>query len=163
MRELESTLQQFGEFLLKARFVNEKAAPHCVRWVRRFLQQPASVDSLADRTRPFYEELERRGCRDWQVRQAETAIRVYFVNFLLRTDWEREPPPGLVDEQGRVDPVGVPRTRAAPHQNEALLLPHRVQLRRLGPSLCRLRRQSTGGTHSAYAVSDDPGQSAEIR
>jgi len=30
MWELETTLQQFGEFLLKARLVKEKAAPHCV-------------------------------------------------------------------------------------------------------------------------------------
>ena len=30
MRELEASLQQFGEFLLKARLVNEKAAPYCV-------------------------------------------------------------------------------------------------------------------------------------
>lgn len=34
MSELEASLQQFGEFLLKARLVKEKAAPYCVRWVR---------------------------------------------------------------------------------------------------------------------------------
>jgi hypothetical protein len=34
MRELEASLQQFGDFLLRARLVNEKAAPFCVRWVR---------------------------------------------------------------------------------------------------------------------------------
>ena len=33
MRELETSLQQFGEFILKARLVGEKAAPYCVRWV----------------------------------------------------------------------------------------------------------------------------------
>ena len=37
MRELEASFQQFSEFLLKARLVKEKAAPHYVRWVRRFL------------------------------------------------------------------------------------------------------------------------------
>ena len=42
MRELEASLQQFGEFILKARLVKEKAAPYCVRWVRRFLTRPAS-------------------------------------------------------------------------------------------------------------------------
>ncbi len=40
MREIETTLQQFGEFLLKARPMREKAAPYCVRWVRRFLYAP---------------------------------------------------------------------------------------------------------------------------
>ena len=37
MRELETSLQQFGEFLLKAQLVKEKAAPYCVASVRRFL------------------------------------------------------------------------------------------------------------------------------
>ena len=40
MRELETSLQQFGEFVLKAQLVKEKAAPYCVRWVRRFLTRP---------------------------------------------------------------------------------------------------------------------------
>ncbi len=48
MREIEASLQQFGEFLLKARLVRERAAPHCVRWVRRFLTRPASDESLSD-------------------------------------------------------------------------------------------------------------------
>lgn len=31
----------------------------------------------------FCEELERNGgCQDWQVRQAEQALRLYFINFL---------------------------------------------------------------------------------
>lgn len=29
--ELEASLQQFGEFLLKAQLVKEQAAPYCVR------------------------------------------------------------------------------------------------------------------------------------
>ena len=40
--ELETSLQQFGEFILKAQLVKETAAPYCVRWVRRFLTRPAS-------------------------------------------------------------------------------------------------------------------------
>ena len=35
MRELESSLQEFGEFLLKAQLVRPAAAPYFVRWVRR--------------------------------------------------------------------------------------------------------------------------------
>ena len=87
MRELETSLQQFGDFILKAQLVKEKAAPYCVRWVRRFLMRPASDEPLADQVRRFCEELERDGaCEDWQVRQAEQALRIYFVNFLQRTD-----------------------------------------------------------------------------
>jgi len=53
MRELESSLQQFGEFLLKAQMVRPAAAPYFVRWVRRFLSRPASDEPLADQVRGF--------------------------------------------------------------------------------------------------------------
>jgi hypothetical protein len=42
MRDLEATLQEFGEFLLKSKLAREKNAPYIVRWVRRFLSAPAS-------------------------------------------------------------------------------------------------------------------------
>ena len=105
MRALETSLQQFGELLLKALLVKEKAAPYCVRWVRRFLTRPASNEPLADQVRQFCEELEREGIyQDWQVRQAEQALRIYFVNFLRRTDW-RESASTLVDEKGCTNPL----------------------------------------------------------
>jgi len=47
MRELESSLQEFGEFLLKAQLARPAAAPYFVRWVRRFLSRPASDQPLA--------------------------------------------------------------------------------------------------------------------
>jgi hypothetical protein len=40
MRELEASLQQFREFLLKGQLVRQSAAPHVVRWGRRFLDDP---------------------------------------------------------------------------------------------------------------------------
>ena len=39
MRELESSLQAFGAYLLKAQLVRSNAAPYVVRWVRRFLAE----------------------------------------------------------------------------------------------------------------------------
>ena len=51
MREIETSLQPFGEFLLRARLVREEAAPHCVRWVRLFLMREASDEPLADQLR----------------------------------------------------------------------------------------------------------------
>src|SRR5687767_4157082 len=106
MRELEASLQQFGEFVLKARLVKDKAAPYCVRWVRRFLTRPASDEPVADQVRRFCEDLERNGgCQDWQVRQAEQSLRIYFVNFLKRTDWHRRQASTVVDEQGRANPL----------------------------------------------------------
>lgn len=106
MRELESSLQQFGEFLLKAKLARERAAPYFVRWVRRFLTRPASEQPLVDQTRHFCDELQRNGgCEDWQVRQAEEALRVYFVNFLHRTDWHHRPQNALIDELGQSNPL----------------------------------------------------------
>jgi hypothetical protein len=101
MRELESSLQSFGEFLLKAQLVRPTAAPYFVRWVRRFLSRPASDEPLADQVRRFCEEPEcNGGLADWQVRQADQALRSYFVNFLRRTEWNRRPASTVVDEQG---------------------------------------------------------------
>jgi hypothetical protein len=106
MRELESSLQEFGEFLLRAQLVRPTAAPHFVRWVRRFLSRPASDEPLTDQVRGFCEELERNGgSEDWQVRQAEQALRIYSVNFLKRTDWHRRPGSAVVDEGGRTTPL----------------------------------------------------------
>jgi integron integrase len=99
MRELETSLQQFGEFLLKARLVQEQAAPHCVRWVRRFLTRPASNEPHA--------------------------VRIYFVNFLRRTDWRSQPAKIAVDEQQRTEPLAALeelrrrlRTRHYSHRTE---------------------------------------------
>jgi integrase len=105
MREVEVSLQQYAEFILKARLVKEKTARYCVGWVRRFLARPASEGPLADQVRLFCEELERDGREDWQVRQAEQALRIYFVNFLKRTDWHRRLASATVDGQGRTSPL----------------------------------------------------------
>jgi integrase len=65
--------------------------------------------------RQFCEELERDAAyQDWQLRQAEHALQVYFVNFLQRTDWHRRPISKVVDENGATDPLaalGQLRTR----------------------------------------------------
>jgi integron integrase len=107
VREEETLLQQFAEFILKARLVTEKAAPYCVRDVRRFLARPASNEPVADQVRQFCEQLERDGSEDWQVRQAEHALRIYFVHFLRleQADWHRRPASVVVDEQGRTNPL----------------------------------------------------------
>ena len=39
----------------------------------------------------------------WQVRQADQALRIYFVNFLKRTEWHRRPANTVVDEEGRTN------------------------------------------------------------
>jgi len=102
MREAEASLQESGEFVLRARLVKDRAAPHCVRWVRAFLARPASDGPLA-----------------------EQALRIDFVNFLHRTDWHRRPASAVVDEQGRASPLAALaqlrqriRTRHYSHRTE---------------------------------------------
>jgi len=69
--------------------------------------RPASNEPLSDQARRFAEDLERAGaCPDWQVRQAEQAVRIYFVNFLRRAECHRKPA-GAVDEQQRTDPLAL--------------------------------------------------------
>lgn len=89
MRDIEASLQEFGEYLLRANLVRPESARYCVAWVRRFLVRPASAEPPADQVRRFCEDLERAGRAEWQVRQAEQALRIYFVNFRRRTDWAR--------------------------------------------------------------------------
>ncbi len=106
MRELEASVQQFADFLIEAQLVTEKAAPYCVRWVRQFLTQPAANEPLADQIRRFCEKLEQTDRHQaWQISQAEQALRIYFVNYLHRPDWHRQPQTALVDEQGRTNPL----------------------------------------------------------
>lgn len=103
-QDVEQVLQRFGEFLLHKRLVREAAARFVVGWVRRFLRQPTADSSLADRVRQFREDLERTGrFQDWQLEQAEHALRIYFVNFLGRTDWDRQPH-APIRERTQVDP-----------------------------------------------------------
>lgn len=104
MSELETELQKFGEFLLKANLVQEKFGPYFVRWVRWFLKYGGSSASLAERLDDFRDRLEQSGrWQDWQITQAERAIRVYFVNYLKQTDWNKRPGSKVWDATGRVD------------------------------------------------------------
>ena len=109
MRELESSLQEFGEFLLKAQLARPAAAPYFVRWVRRFLSRPASDEPLIDQVRGFREELERNGAtEDWQHRRRRT---------------------------GADQSAGRDGATAVAHTNPPLLLSHGVHLCGLGAAV----------------------------
>ena len=77
MRELESSLQEFGMYLLKAQLARPSAAPYFVRWVRRFLSRPASDGPLTEQVRGFCEELERTSTsiRAWSSSAAAKGTR----------------------------------------------------------------------------------------
>ena len=104
-RAIEASLQEFGEFLLRGRLVRPTASPYCVRWVRQFLGRSASDGALADEVRDYFEWVESDPWhQEWQVHQAEHALRLYFVNFLQRQDWERAQG-AAVDSDSRVGPL----------------------------------------------------------
>ena len=66
---METSWQPFGEFVLKAQLVKEKAAPYCVRWVRRFLTRPASDESLTDQAQVLGGAGTAGAYREWQGHQ----------------------------------------------------------------------------------------------
>jgi integron integrase len=121
--DIQQSLADFGEFLLRERLAPERNAPFHVRWVRRFLEtdRPQPGASLQDRVQQFREQIERDdGIQDWQVRQAEDALRLYFVNFRQVTDWRRPDQMAEVrDAQNRVNPE-----RALVQMRERLRLRH---------------------------------------
>jgi integron integrase len=74
--------------------------------VRTFLNRAATDEPIADQVRRFCDALERDERReDWQVRQADHALRLYFVNFLQRTDWSRQAGSAAVDADCKVNPL----------------------------------------------------------
>jgi len=101
MRALEWSLQAFGEFILRRQLVRPTAAPYFVRWVRRFLSGSATNKPLADQVRRFCQGLQPNKVADWQGRQAEQVLRLYFPDF-PQTDWCRSPNSTVIDG-GRTD------------------------------------------------------------
>ena len=107
-KDIERGLADFGEFLLRERIVHSAHAPFHVKWVRRFLErdEPQAGEALQDRVRRFCEDLERAAwATEWMVKQAEQAIRLYFLNFLKVTDWRKpERLAQVQDAEGQVNP-----------------------------------------------------------
>lgn len=122
-KDLEVSLADFGTFLLREHLVQERHAPFLVRWVRQFLEsdRPAAGEALEDRVQRFRERLEaNEKIADWQVAQAEQAIRLYFVNFRQTTNWRQPARVAKIrSEDGRVD-----ETAAMDHMRERLRLKH---------------------------------------
>lgn len=95
-------LSEYGEFLLRKSLVDEKYARYYVHWARKFLSEESlnPQSSLQERVQEFLERMRQSGSEDWQVRQAETAIRIYFANSRQNTDWLKATPGVNVTEDG---------------------------------------------------------------
>ena len=86
MDSTELQLSRFAEFLLHRQLVREKAAPYMVRWVRRFLSNPPVNEgsTIHEMALSYVEQLRADNqYEEWQLRQAEQALRLYFHNFIL--------------------------------------------------------------------------------
>jgi len=91
LQDQELELSRFGEFLLCRQLVPEKNAPYYVKWVRRFMfKEPENARlSLEERMEAFRQGLQTAdGFEDWQVQQADRALRLYFHNFKGEQKWD---------------------------------------------------------------------------
>lgn len=85
----ELQLSRFGAYLLKQQMVREGHERYYVFWVRKFLSRRIAVPipSFGDRITGYLEELQASGSyKDWQISQAEKAVRLFMVNFQKSAD-----------------------------------------------------------------------------
>jgi len=92
-------LKPFENFVADRNLVPEKYRPFYLRWIRRFLQSEFNLQELAEKDKVvcFLDQLERDGSvEEWQVKQAEQAVKLY-LDVFLPEDGRGRPP---VDERG---------------------------------------------------------------
>jgi len=89
---------EFAEFLVRKGFVVEAKARFYVHWVEMFLREPVPAGETREgQMQVFLEKLGQSGrCQEWQVVQAEKAIRLYFSHFLNDVSWHSSQEPRLV-------------------------------------------------------------------
>jgi integron integrase len=81
----DKILPDFQNYLLSHSLVPEKNVPFYANWVSKFLVFSNRNDDLAPdlKTKKFLNELKsQKNIADWQIRQAEDALRLYFHHFL---------------------------------------------------------------------------------
>lgn len=84
IHEFQST--DFGKFLLESRLAGGGKEKFLVHWVRKFFEYRIKLPNMswAEQVPLFIKELNESGTyQDWQVRQADQAVRLYFSNFLM--------------------------------------------------------------------------------
>lgn len=83
----------FGKFLLDSSFVVAGKEKFFVHWVRKFFEMRTRwPDMLWHEHLPLYlKELLSSGYEDWQIRQADQSVRMYFCNFAKTSESECRP------------------------------------------------------------------------
>ncbi|MFA4945472.1 MAG: tyrosine-type recombinase/integrase [Lentisphaeria bacterium] len=82
--QMNAVLEEFRRFLAGRRLVPERHLTYYVLWIRRFLEfaAPRQAEGFEACRLTFLETLATAsGTPDWQVAQADTAIRIYYHQF----------------------------------------------------------------------------------
>jgi hypothetical protein len=81
----------FGHFLLNSRFVDTGKEKFYVHWARKFFELRSRwPDMHWHEQLPLYiKKLQSERYEDWQIRQAEQAVRMYFCNFLKTAETDK--------------------------------------------------------------------------
>ena len=114
-------LEGFEEYLIRKAFIQEKYVPYYLKWVSycyTFVNQPDNCLLTSDQVQSYLNHISKTR-EDWQVQQAETALRLY--GYYLSAELKR--PAGAV-ETGRPETKGLWKT-VEKQTRDALRLRHR--------------------------------------
>lgn len=110
---LQPLLDEFPTYLEENRLASPRHIPFLMRWVERYLAGTYEVTLPGDRLLVFLERLQRNtAIADWQVKQAEDAVRLFRLFAGQRQAMSPGAPTpsasaGMAD-QGAMKPVTVP-------------------------------------------------------
>jgi integron integrase len=78
------TLLKFQEFLVRKKHIPEKNAPYYSLWVNKFFSFSTSTneEKFDNILKQFLEHLSAQKTEEWQLKQAEEAIKLYFQDFI---------------------------------------------------------------------------------
>lgn len=91
----------FGEFLLTSRLVASGKEKFMIHWTGKFFEFWRRHPKITwSELLPLYlKELNNTACQDWQIRQADQAVRLYFSNFLMAQSSSAELGPVTASEK----------------------------------------------------------------
>ncbi|MCP4650494.1 MAG: integron integrase [PVC group bacterium] len=89
----ENVLPDFQRFLLDKKFVTSKYVSYYAVWVDKFLKfsQTHADLSFLERQSKFFSLLEGIDGKDWQLHQAQEALKIYFEQFQNDESFESKP------------------------------------------------------------------------
>ncbi|MFO7821821.1 MAG: integron integrase [Lentisphaeria bacterium] len=125
MQELDLT--PVSQFIEQRNLVPEKYRRYYLHWIRRFLQTPAANNpalSKDDSLRGYVQELNQDvKVEDWQVEQAERAVKLYLYTYLPGTSGAGSAA-GKEAEADDLPPVSASTGKALEQMRELLRLRH---------------------------------------